>query len=289
LIDGDAADGNDSTMSSPVVAKPTALDRAPRSPDVAGLHWRQYASETLGTFALVAVGPGAAMVAASSHAFGHTGVALAFGLVIAFVVASTGHLGGAHINPAVTIAFWSVRRFPGRDVIPYIAAQCLGATAAAFALRWILGPVGQLGASVPALSLGRAFAVEFGYSALLAFVIMGVATDDRSPAGVAPFALGATVFAGALVAGPLTGGSFNPARSLGPALAGGEWSAHWLYWLAPTLGMVVAMRLYEALRPASAPASVPPGVPMGVEGPIHADDAYRDRGVRATGPSRAGS
>jgi MIP family channel proteins len=214
------------------------------------------------------------MVSASTHAFGHMGVALAFGLVIAFVVAATGHLSGAHINPAVTIAFWSVRRFPAREVVPYVVAQCLGATAAAFTLRWILGPVGALGATVPALPLDRAFAVEFGYSALLAFVIMGVATDERAPGGVAPFALGATVFAGALVTGPLTGGSFNPARSLGPALAGGGWAAHWLYWAAPILGMIVAMRVYELLRPAAA-VIVPQDVPFGVEGPIRAIDAKR--------------
>jgi MIP family channel proteins len=233
------------------------------------IDFRRYAAEAIGTFALVAVGPGAAMVSASTHAFGHMGIALAFGLVITFVVAGTGHLGGAHINPAVTIAFWSVRRFPAREVVPYVLAQCVGATAAAFTLRWILGPVGELGATVPApgLSLGRAFAVEFGYSALLAFVIMGVATDERAPAGAAPFALGATVSAGALVTGPLTGGSFNPARSLGPALAGGGWVAHWIYWAAPIAGMVAAMHLYERLRPASAPA-IPRGVPLGVEGPI---------------------
>ena len=234
------------------------------------LDWRRYVAEGIGTFALVAVGPGAVMVATSTHAFGQSGVALAFGLAITFIVAATGHLGGAHINPAVTIAFWSVRRFPGREVVPYVVAQCVGATAAAFALRWLLGPVGQLGATVPALSLGRSFAVEFGYSAILAFVIMGVATDERAPPGVAPFALGATVFAGALVTGPLTGGSFTPARSLGPALAGGGWTAHWLYWLAPVAGMVMAMRIYETLRPASAPSAVPAGVPMGVEGPIEA-------------------
>ena len=231
--------------------------------------WRPYAAEAIGTFVLVAVGPGAVMVSAATHAFGQSGVALAFGLVIAFVIAAVGHLSGAHINPAVTIAFWSVRRFPGREVVPYVLAQCAGATAAAFVLRWLLGPVGALGATVPTLSLGRAFAVEFGYSAILAFVIMGVATDERAPAGVAPFALGATVFAGALVTGPLTGGSFNPARSLGPALAGGGWVAHWIYWLAPTLGMMVAMRVYEALRPGSSPAVLPAGVPMGVDGPIN--------------------
>ena len=241
----------------------------PAADSVVRRDWRRYAAEAIGTFALVAVGPGAVMVSASTHAFGHTGVALAFGLVIAFVVAATGHLSGAHINPAVTIGFWSVRRFPAREVMPYVVAQCAGAAAAAFTLRWILGPVGTLGATVPTLSLGRAFAVEFGYSALLAFVIMGVATDERAPAGVAPFALGATVFAGALVTGPLTGGSFNPARSLGPALAGGGWAAHWLYWAAPILGMIAAMRAYDLLRPASA-VIVPKDVPFGVEGPIDA-------------------
>lgn len=228
---------------------------------------RRYLAEALGTFTLVAVGPGAAMVSAKTGAFGHTGVALAFGLVVCLVVASSGHLGGAHINPAVTIGFWSVRRFPTRDVIPYVVAQCLGAIAASTVLVWLLGPVGNFGATVPALSVVRAFAVEAGYSAILAFVIMGVATDERTPAAVAPFAIGATVFAGALVTGPLTGGSFNPARTLGPAVIGGIWTSHWLYWLAPTLGVVSAMHLYEALRGTGAPAA-PRDVVTGVEGPV---------------------
>lgn len=228
--------------------------------------WRRYAAEALGTFALVAVGPGAVMVAARTHAFGDAGVALAFGLVITIVVAATGHIGGAHINPAVTIGFWSVRRFPGRDVLPYIVAQCLGAIAASAALGWILGSVGNLGATVPALSLGRSFAVEAGYSGLLGFVIMGVATDARTPPSVAPFAIGATVFAGALVTGPLTGGSFNPARSLGPAVIGNVWTAHWIYWAAPVLGMLIAMQMYEMLRGTGAPTVV--STALGVEGPI---------------------
>lgn len=229
--------------------------------------WRRYAAEAIGTFALVAIGPGAVMVAAKTNAFGVPGVALAFGLVITIVVAATGHLGGAHINPAVTIGFWSVRRFPTRDVAPYIVAQCIGAIVASATFAWLLGPVGNFGATIPALSLGRSFVVEAGYSALLGFVIMGVATDARTPPSVAPFAIGATVFAGALVAGPLTGGSFNPARSLGPAVVGGIWTAHWLYWAAPILGMILAMRCYEVLRGAGAP-SVPSQVPLGVEGPL---------------------
>ena len=229
--------------------------------------WRRYVTEALGTFALVAIGPGAAMVAAKTGAFGVAGIALAFGLVVTIVVAATGHLSGAHINPAVTIAFWSVRRFPNRDLLPYIVAQCSGAIAASAVLVWILGPVGHFGATLPALTIGRSFAVEAGYSAILAFVIMAVATDERTPTAVAPFAIGATVFAGALVTGPLTGGSFNPARSLGPAVVGGIWTSHWIYWLAPTIGMVVAMHAYERLRGAGT-ASIPKEVPLGVEGPM---------------------
>jgi MIP family channel proteins len=229
--------------------------------------WRRYVAEALGTFALVAIGPGAVMVAAKTGSFGAQGVALAFGLVVTIVVAATGHLGGAHINPAVTIGFWSVRRFPGRDVVPYIVAQCAGAICASAALAWILGPVGNYGATVPALSVARSFAVEAAYSGLLGFVIMSVATDRRTPPSVAPFAIGATVFAGALVTGPLTGGSFNPARSLGPAVIGNVWTAHWLYWLAPIGGMMIAMRTYELLRGARPPSAATETV-LGVEGPL---------------------
>ncbi len=211
--------------------------------------FRRYVAEMIGTFALVAIGPGAVMVAASTHAFDQVGVALAFGLVITLCVASLGHVSGAHINPAVTIGFWSIGRFPARDVVPYVVAQCAGAVAASAFLRWAIGPLANLGATVPALAVPQAFAVELGYSALLAFVIMGVATDDKSPPGVAPFAIGATVAAGALVTGPLTGGSFNPARSLGPAVVSGVWTSHWLYWIAPIAGMCCAMRIYRWLRP----------------------------------------
>ena len=233
---------------------------------------RRYVAEAIGTFALVAIGPGAAMVAAKTQAFGHAGVAAAFGLAVTLIVASTGHLGGAHINPAVTLGFWSVRRFPARDVVPYVVAQCVGAVAASGLLVWLLGPVGNFGATVPALPLPQSFVVELGYSALLAFVIMGVATDARTPPSVAPFAIGVTVGAGALVTGPLTGGSFNPARTLGPAVVGGVWTAHWLYWVAPIFGMLIGMRAYESLRGAGAPAT--PAVLTGSEGPI-ANDTQR--------------
>lgn len=210
---------------------------------------RRCVVEALGTFTLVALGPGAVMVAARTNAFGHAGVALAFGLAVAVIVASTGHLSGAHVNPAVTLGLWSTRRFPSRDVMPYVAAQCVGAIGASFLLGWLLGPVGNFGATVPSLPLAQSFVVEMGYSGLLGFAIMGAAVDRRAHESVAPFAIGATVFAGALVTGPLTGGSFNPARSFGPAVASGVWTAHWLYWLAPVVGMMLAMRLYDIVRP----------------------------------------
>lgn len=227
---------------------------------------RRCVAEAIGTFALVAIGPGAAMVAAKTQAFGHGGIALAFGLAVTLVVASSGHLGGAHINPAVTIGFWSGRRFPGSEVIPYVVAQAAGAIAASALLVWLLGPVGNYGATVPSLTVARAFVVELGYTALLGFVIMGVATDERSPTAVAPFAIGATVFAGALVTGPLTGGSFNPARTLGPAVIGGVWTAHWLYWAAPIAGMMAGMWTYDLLRGAGSPSTPPRAT--GLEGPI---------------------
>lgn len=228
---------------------------------------RRCAAELLGTFALVAVGPGAVMVSSATGAFGHSGVALAFGLIVAAIVASSGHLGGAHVNPAVTIGFWSVRRFPGRDVAPYVAAQCAGAIGASLLLGWLLGPAGAFGATVPSLSVWRAIVVEAGFSGLLAFVIMGVATDSRATPAIAPVAIGATVFAGALVTGPLTGGSFNPARSLGPAVAGQIWVGHWIYWLAPIAGMTAGMHLYELLRGADA-SERPRGGVLGTEGEL---------------------
>ena len=235
---------------------------------------RAYLAELLGTFTLVAIGPGAAMVAAKTHAFGQAGIALAFGLAVTMIVASSGHLGGAHVNPAVTIGFWSVKRFPARDVIPYVLAQCIGAILASALLAWLLGPVGNYGATVPALSISRSFVVEMGFSAVLGFVIMGIATDARTPRSVAPFAIGATIFAGALVTGPLTGGSFNPARSLGPALVGGVWTAHWLYWAAPILGVGAGMWAYEALREPKGALGTQGAA--GTEGPIKSTEPERE-------------
>jgi len=222
--------------------------------EASGIVWRRAAAETLGTFFLVLIGPGAAAVNAyTGGTVTHVGVALAFAFVICAMVAALGDISGAHINPAVTLAFWSVRRFAGKDVTPYIVAQCLGAAAAAGVLRVVLGNAGHLGATVPTVGAGSAFIVEWFLSFALMFVIMAVATDAHTAgAGGAmpPMAIGLTVGFCALMGGPLTGASMNPARSFGPALVSGAWTAHWVYWLGPITGMFAAARVYDALRPA---------------------------------------
>lgn len=233
---------------------------------------RRSLAEAIGTYFLVLIGTGAVMADVSSGgAVTHVGVSLAFAFVVLAVIYAIGHLSGAHINPAVTIGFWSAGRFPRRDVAPYVLAQCAGAVLASLTLRWTLGPVGDLGATVPAIPTGPALVIEFLLSFILMFVIMAVATDARVSGQLAGVAVGLTVGFDALMGGPLTGASMNPARSLGPALAGGVWEAHWIYWAAPLAGMVVAARVYDFLRPATAPAVVPRGVPLGVEGPIDED------------------
>ena len=214
---------------------------------------------------LVVFGPGAAMVSARTHAFGRVGVTLAFGLAETLVVASSGHIGGAHINPAVTIGFWSVGRFPAREVLPYVIAQCVGAIAASALLAWLLGRGGGLGETVPQLRIARSFVVELGLAGIPGFVIMGEATDERTPPAFAPFAIGATVCLAALTGGPLTGASLNPARTLGPASTSEVWTAHWLYWIAPIAGMVIGMRLCDAL---SGEQRIAAAEPMGTEGLI---------------------
>jgi aquaporin NIP len=212
---------------------------------------RRAATEALGTFFLVLIGPGAVMVDAfSGGGLGSVGIALAFAFVVTAVIFATGHLSGAHINPAVTLAFWSVRRLPASEVVAYVVAQCAGAVCASLALRSMLGPVGSMGATLPRIAVAPAFAMEWLLSFVLMFVIMAAATDERTAAGNAALAVGLTVGFCALVGGPITGASMNPARSFGPALVGDLWPAHWIYWVAPTTGTIAAARAYEFLRTA---------------------------------------
>jgi MIP family channel proteins len=239
------------------------------TPDHQSLRVRRVAAEAIGTFFLVLIGPGSAMVNAYSRgSLRQVGIALAFAFVVVAMIYALGHLSGAHINPAVTIAFWSARRFPAVEVIPYVLAQCVGAAAASFALRAVLGPVGNMGATLPTIPVAGALGVEWLLSFVLMFVIMAVATDERVADGFAALAVGLTVGFCALMGGPLTGASMNPARSFGPALVGGLWQAHWLYWLSPITAMIVAARTYDHLRVAQPPRPTSQSGVLGVQGPV---------------------
>ncbi len=211
---------------------------------------RRAGAEAIAAFALVFAGGGAIVTdAESGGSLGTVGIALVFGLVIMVMVYATGHLSGAHINPAVTVAFTLTRHFPPRDAAAYVAAQLAGAAAGALLLLavWTDAPA-DLGATVPSIATGSALVYELVLTAFLMFVIMAVATDTRAVGAAAAIAIGGTVGLDALFGGPVTGASMNPARSFGPALACGVWSDFGVYVAAPLAGAALGALAYQLVR-----------------------------------------
>jgi MIP family channel proteins len=182
----------------------------------------------------------------------HVGVSLVFGLIITVMIYTFGHISGAHFNPAVTLAFVVARHFPVRRLVGYWCAQMVGALAAALCLRLLFGDVASGGATLPHGTGGvwQSFGLETLLTFFLMIVIMAMATDTRAVGQAAALAIGATVALEALFAGPISGASMNPARSLGPALISGIWSAQWVYLIAPMLGAVAGALIYRWLREA---------------------------------------
>ena len=221
-----------------------------RAPGLTPTLIRRASAEGIAAFALVFAGCGAIVTdAVYDGALGAVGVSLVFGLIIMAMVYATGHLSGAHINPAVTVAFTLTRHFPAREAVVYIAAQLAGATAGALLLLaiWPDQPA-DLGATVPTVGAGSALVYEMVLTAFLMFVIMAVATDARAVGAAAAIAIGGTVGLDALFGGPVTGASMNPARSFGPALAAGEWTDFWLYVIGPLAGAAVGALAYQLVR-----------------------------------------
>jgi MIP family channel proteins len=221
-------------------------------------------AEFVGAFAIVLGGCGAIAVdQMTGGSISHAGVAATFGLGVMTMIYAVGHISGAHFNPAVTIAFAAARRFPAGQVAPYVLAQCSGAAAASLVHAATLAPIAlgaalDLGVTRPAGgALMTAFVWEFLLTFLLMFVIMGVATDYRAAGKAAGLAIGGTVWFESMFAGPLCGASMNPARSLGPALASGEWLYFPAYVAGPVLGAAAAAGLYSLIRCEGAAAAGP--------------------------------
>jgi MIP family channel proteins len=199
------------------------------------------------------------MVDAKTHALGHVGVAITFGLVIMAMIYAFGHISGAHFNPAVTFAFALSRHFPWSRAAGYWTAQLAGALIAAAILRGSLGDIAHVGATLPSGSQRQSFLWELVLTFFLMIVIMAVATDTRAVGEAAAIAVGGTVGLDAMFGGPISGASMNPARSLGPALVSGDLHAVWLYILAPLAGAALGALTYEFVRgePAAGAAREP--------------------------------
>ncbi len=206
-------------------------------------------AEFIGTYFLVLCGTGAVAAGSrfSSIGAGPLGVALAFGLAVMVLVFAVGHISGAHFNPAVSVGFYSVGRLSKADLYQYLAAQGLGALAASLTLKSLVQApsIGETGYSLMAW---QAWGVEAVATFLLMFVIISVATDKRASGVVAGIAIGGAIAADALWAGPLTGGSMNPARSLAPAIVSAQWGGLWVYLTAPFAGAIAAANVYEGIR-----------------------------------------
>jgi aquaporin Z len=198
---------------------------------------RRLAAEMVGTFALVFAGTGAIVINdVSGGTVTHVGIALTFGLIVLAMIYAVGDVSGAHLNPAVTLGFFVARRFEARWVTPYIASQCAGALCASLALRLMFPTSITLGATLPAGDLLQSFVLESILTFLLMFVILSVSTGSKEKGVLAGVAVGSVIALEAMFAGPISGASMNPARSLAPALVSLRFDSLWVYLTAPVLG-----------------------------------------------------
>ena len=217
--------------------------------------WQRYLAEFLGTFAIVFIGCGSVIGSSLKEgAMPPVGITLAFGFIVAAMIYALGPISAAHFNPAVTIAFATIRRFPWRYAPAYWIAQISGAVTASGAHQLIYGDAlaapAQYGATVSRLGVASTCAMEIVLTFLLMLVVTAVATDNRISGPVPGLAIGLTVVACAICGGPATGASMNPVRSLAPALfaGGAAWRTLPVYCLAPIVGAVLGAQCYELLR-----------------------------------------
>lgn len=210
---------------------------------------RKLLAEFIGTYALVFAGTGAIIIdAISGGAVTHVGVSLTFGLIVLAMIYTMGDISGAHLNPAVSIGFTVAGRLPFFELLPYIASQITGALLASATLRLLFPQNPLLGATLPAGSTSQSFTLEVILTLLLMLVILNVSHGAKEKGITAGIAVGATIALEALFAGPISGASMNPARSLAPALVSGHLEHLWLYLTAPIAGALLAIPLFALLR-----------------------------------------
>lgn len=206
-------------------------------------------AEFFGTFGLVFAGTGAIVIDSASHGtITHVGVAMTFGLIVLAMIDAFGDVSGAHLNPAVSMAFAVARRFSWKDVPGYVLAQIAGAFAASALLRCLFPDDANLGATLPAGPLKQSFILETVLSFLLMLVILSVSVGAKEKGITAGIAIGATIGLEAMFAGPICGASMNPARSLAPAIVSGHAESLWLYLVAPIIGTILAIPACCAFR-----------------------------------------
>jgi aquaporin Z len=209
---------------------------------------RKYVAEVIGTFALVFCGTGAIIInQETGGTVTHVGIAITFGFIVMAMIYSLGSISGAHLNPAVTIAFTIAGRFQVKEVLPYIISQLLGAFLASVILKYLFPLNEFLGSTIPAGPDMQSFILEFILSFFLMLVIINVATGSKEQGMFAGLAIGSTVLLEAMFAGPICGASMNPARSLSPAIVSGHTEHLWIYLTATTLGAAAAIPLWKYL------------------------------------------
>ncbi len=209
----------------------------------------KYIAETIGTYALVFCGTGAIVIdEVSGGVVSHVGIAITFGLIVIAMIYSIGDISGAHINPAVTLAFVVAGRFPLKQLLPYLTAQFIGAILASGTLKLLFPTAITMGETLPAGPFMQTFVLEVILSFFLMFVIIQVATGSKEVGIMAGFAIGVTVLLEALFAGPITGASMNPARSLAPALLNMNLESLWIYMIAPPIGMIGSIYAWKIIQ-----------------------------------------
>ncbi|GER48318.1 aquaporin NIP2-1 [Striga asiatica] len=212
-------------------------------------------AEIIATFLLVFVTCGsAALSSTDEHKVSRLGASVAGGLIVTVMIYAVGHISGAHMNPAVTLAFAAVRHFPWIQVPIYIAAQLTGGISAGFTLRVLLHPIKHVGTTSPTGAHIQALIMEIVVTFSMMFITSAVATDTKAIGELAGIAVGSAVCITSILAGPISGGSMNPARTIGPAVASNFYDGIWVYIVGPICGTLLGAWSYSFIRVSDKPA-----------------------------------